>query len=206
MMSRVIFCASLAVACAGVAFAWQNAPAPTPAASIPASAIAQLPPPAPQDTLRIKTNVGSFKIVGKGPSMPSGRLEFAFKGTVLVSGLEPGSYLKTTGNVRREYFDEKQNKQVFFGNGRVLLVGRFRGCQWFGRNLDFTFKGSAVVRTIAEFDSKLETGFFWFNESAKEHLQTRLIGIEVPSTQPGPTRAITREEFEAEKKKLRGGG
>jgi len=159
-----------------------------------------LPPPAPNDTLHMKTKIGSFKLVRKGPELPNGRLEFSFAGTVLVSGLVPGSTLKTIGDLREEYDNKEQGKQVFFGKGKIIIVGEFRACQWFGTDLDFSFKGSAVVRVTSEFDKNLSTGSFWYDDNVVSPLQVQMITIVVPKQNYGPVKAITREQFEQMKK------
>jgi hypothetical protein len=204
MMSRALLAIASLVAVAGVATAIQVSGAQN--GGVPSSALALLPSRQINDTLHVKTNVASFKVLPKGDKMPAGRLEFGFEGTVLITGMEPGSFLKTTGNIRKEYQEPKSGKQVYFGKGRILLVGKFSNCQWFGRNLDLTFQGDAIVRMIAEFDSKLNTGEFWFDPNEKVALQPNLMNIAVPSERGGPAPAITREEYEAQKKKLRGGG
>lgn len=163
-----------------------------------------MPKPATGDTLHIQTKVGSFKLVAKGESLPAGRLEFSFHGTVLISGLVPGSYLQTSGNIRKEYENVAEGKTVYFGSGKILIVGSFRNCQWFGRDLDFQFQGSAVVRVISEFDDKLKTGNFWFEPTEKNPLQVDMLTLVVPEIRNSPMPAITREEFEKMKKK--GGG
>jgi hypothetical protein len=204
-LTAAITCVSL---CAVLAF--QNpvgVTSPTATnSSIPASALAMMPSSQTNDVLYIKSGVASFKMVPKGDTLPAGRLEFSFSGTVLITGLSPGSYLQTFGNVRKEYEDKGHAKQVFFGRGKLLIVGRFRNCEWFGRDLDLKFKGSAFFRIIAEFDDKLDTGSFWFEgERGRSPLQTNLIPIEVPKPRGGPMEAITREEFEALKRKNKGG-
>jgi hypothetical protein len=204
MMSRALLAVTFLIAALGFATARQGNPAQGDA--VPASALALIPKAKPGDTLHMVTNVASFKILPKGDELPSGRLDFSFEGTVLVTGLEPGSYLKTEGKIRKEYEDKAHGKQVFFGKGRILIVGKFSNCQWFGRNLDFTFKGSGSVRMITEYDSNLKTGKYWFNPEKKEDLQPTLMGIPVPNERRGPPPAITREEYEAQKKKLKGGG
>lgn len=203
MMSR----ASLALTALGVVFcvaaAFQQ---PDPNAGIPAEALALVPKPQISDTLTMVSNVGSFKVLPKGDELPAGKLDFSFEGTVLVSHLAPGTYVKTSGNVRKEYDDKEHEKQVYFGKGHMLIVGKFGNCQWFGRHLNFKFQGSAIVRMISEFDSKLDTGQYWFDPSEKVPLQPNLINIVVPYEHRGPMPAITREEYEAKKKKLKGGG
>jgi hypothetical protein len=203
-LTAVLTCLTLS----GVSALQQPPPANAPQAgpAIPASAMAMMPAPEASDLVFIKSGVGSFKVVPKGPGAPpAGRLEFSFSGTVLITGLEPGSFLQTSGNVRREYQNEKFAKQVYFGRGKILIVGKFRNCEWFGRDLDLKFKGSAIFRMISEFDKNLNTGEFWY-EGDRKHvpLQTSLIPIYVPKAKGGPMDAITREEFEAQKKKKGG--
>ena len=209
MMSRAPVAVLCLVLLGGVAVAEQDmkvSPGLPGATEVPASAKMLLPPPKINDSVRIVTTLGSFKSLPKGKELPSGRLEFAFKGTVLVTGLVPGSYLKTTGNVRKEYEDVPHGKQVYFGSGRMLIVGRWGNCQWFGQNLDLTYKGSAVIRMTADFDKNLNTGQYWYDPTDKMPLQAALNPINLPKQNMGPTEAITREEYEALKKKLQGGG
>jgi hypothetical protein len=211
MMSRASFTAALALVLGCAALALQK-PAPpatataAPPTAIPAAALAMMPKPALGDTLRAVTHIGSFKIVPKGEELPSGRLEFSFSGTVLVSGLDPASYLKVTGNVRKEYESKPNGKDVYFGNGKILIVGKFRNCEWFGRNLDFTFKGSGVVRIIAEFDKNGDTGTFWYDPTEKSPLQVNLLPLEVPKNRGGLMKAIMREDYEKQKKQQQKGG
>jgi hypothetical protein len=201
MMSRALFAAFGAVlACLAIGQK-PATPAPAPQPAIPASAKAMMPPPMPGDTFHIHTKVGTFKMLRKSPeSPPAGRLEISFAGTVLVYGLEPGSFIQVTGNVRKEYDRPEHQRQVYFGRGKILLVGKFQTCQWFGQDLDFTFTGSAVVRMVGEFDKNLETGYFWYDPTRKEPMQTQLLERYVPEPTLGPTKAITREEFEKKKK------
>ena len=177
-----------------VAFSGQTPPvATTPA--IPRSAMALVPPAAIGDTLHLQSHIASFKIVERGEDLPAGTLNLNFQGTVLVSGLAPGSYLQTSGDVREEYESKPHGKQVYFGRGKLILVGKFKSCEWFGRDLDMTFKGAGIVRVISEFDKKLETGHFWFDPTRKQPLQTQLIPIVVPEVRIGPEKAIKREDF-----------
>jgi hypothetical protein len=202
MMSRALFAAIAAVlVCAAIGVQKPSAPPPAQPA-IPASAMALVPQPVLGDTFHMQTKVGSFKMLEKGPtSPPAGRLEFSFAGTVLLNGLAPGSFIHITGNVQKEYDHPEHERQVYFGRGKILIIGKFKTCQWFGQDLDFSFTGSAVVRMVGEFDKNLETGYFWFDPTRKEPMQTQLIQREVPQTMNGVVKAITREEFERMKKK-----
>ncbi len=170
------------------------------AATIPKSALALLPASQPNDTLTFSTHVGSFKILPKGEELPSGNLEFSFTGTVLVTGLDPASLISYTGSVHPEYENKRESKQVFFGTGTMRIIGKFRNCQWFGRDIKFRFKGSGVVRVISEFDKNLETGTYWYEPSKKQPLQNSMIPLIVPQPVFAAPTAMTREEFERQKK------
>jgi hypothetical protein len=213
MMSRASFSAALATAliCLTVAHQGkpapaQGKPAPTPTSTqaIPASALALVPKSRVDDTLHVETHIGSFKMVPKGPSYPAGKLEFTFQGTVLVSGLVPGSVLQTSGDVHEEFNNKEHGKQVFFGRGKLLIVGSFRNCEWFGRDLNLTFTGSAIIRIIAEFDKNRDTGLFWFDPAQKLPLQVTLLPLEIPKPQTGALKAILRDDYEKQQKKKGG--
>lgn len=107
----------------------------------------------PVDTIFMETNLGSFRLInGKG------RVEFSFTGTVLVSGLK--GTVTPTGNVRKEY--DKNGRVAYFGTGKMVVDGEWRAVQWFGRNMKGTWWGAGIVRMYGEFDSKLDTGLYWF--------------------------------------------
>lgn len=149
------------------------------AAPVPITIFGPLPAAAergnrPNDigVLHLQTRLGSFKLLdGRG------RLEIAFTGTVLISGLRPeedaqrrakyrgispldGS-LQVTGNVRREWAGH--NRQVFYGTGRIVLNGQFRGVQWFGRDMQARWIGDGISRLYGEFDQNLQTGWYWYD-------------------------------------------
>lgn len=204
MMFRPLGIASAALLAANIGA--QNAKPSTPAASdaIPESARKLLPPPAPFDTGHIQAKVGSFKMLPMGEDLPSGKLDLSFTGTVLVTKLAPGSYLKTYGNVHQEYNNEKYGKQVYFGTGRIVIAGKFSNLQWFGRDMNMSFKGKTFIRVIAEYDNELKTGFTWFDGAPKTELPNSMTGFQIPRVGPVGNHAMTREEFEKAKKK--GGG
>lgn len=210
MMSRAFLTSLVAVAVAGFTVAQQPKPAPANAAAakpaIPATATALLPPSQPGDLLHIKTNVGSFKMLPKGKDLPAGRLEFSFTGTVLFTGIQPGSFFQVTGNVREEYRNDKHQKRVFFGTGKIIAVGKWANCQWFGRKLDLTFKGSTIMRLIGEYDRQLSTGEYWIDNGQKQPLTTYIKEIGIPMAAGTAPRAMTREEFEKLKGRKRTGG
>lgn len=163
-----------------------------------------MPAPKANDEGHVIMHVGSFKVLPQGTAMPSGKVDLAFTGTVLLTKLAPGSYVKTFGKVRREYSNEKYGKQVFFGSGRILVVGQFENFQCFGRKLNLTYKGFGFIRLFTEFDSNLQTGQIWFDPNEKDELPGSMITLQIPKVNFGKRPAVTREEFEKNKKK--GGG
>jgi hypothetical protein len=112
--------------------------------------------------INFNTNVGSFKLLASDPNKAEGTLDFTFKGTVLISDLDPGSTLVVSGNVRKEIDDQHLHKAVYFGDGRITVAGKWRAVQFFGRNLRARFDGFGVLRLVGEFDKSLETGYYWY--------------------------------------------
>ncbi len=106
-------------------------------------------------TMHLQTNLGSFKLVdGKG------RAEFTFTGTVLLSQVK--GQASVTGDVRKEY--DARGRQVYSGTGKVVVVGSWRGIQWFGRNMKGFWYGAGVARVGGEFDRNLKTGELWYDD------------------------------------------
>jgi hypothetical protein len=116
----------------------------------------------PYATAFFTANVGAFKILSRGPTPAQGTLTMTFAGTILVSGLQSGGKVTTSGNVRREYDNAQYGKQVYFGRGQITISGKFSGIQWFGRDMSAKFTGYAIARLFGEFDKKLETGRWWY--------------------------------------------
>ncbi len=125
------------------------------------------------DKIVFKTNIGSFKILGGGDVPAHGALDLTFTGTVLVSNFE-GTITPGSG-VRKEF--SRGKKDVYFGSGHIFLNGKFRGAQFFGRNVNGSFQGFGIMRLYGEFDTKLETGEFWYE--GKEHRPWGTGGIQV---------------------------
>lgn len=120
-----------------------------------------------EDIVHLQCNVGSFKILDGGPKAPAhGKLQMSFSGTVLISGLE-GNNVTVTGNLRKEYQNDKYKKLCYFGTGSITVDGNFGSIQWFGRNMTATFQGFGILRLYGEYDKNLDTGLFWY-ESSKE--------------------------------------
>jgi hypothetical protein len=116
-------------------------------------------------TLHLRTNIGSFRLIDG-----FGRVEISFAGTMLINQLRgfgqgPGQ-LQVLGNLRREY--EANDRVVLFGRGRVVIVGRWRGIQWFGTDMRATWFGRGLARIAGEFDQNLDTGEFWYDDPTKK--------------------------------------
>ncbi len=109
--------------------------------------------PAPQGTanykptgkhgeMRLRTRIGSFMLEGEG------RVEMSFKGTLMVSRFE--GVVQVTGNVREEF--RGMGRQVWFGEGKAILEGRWRKIIWFGTNLEAVWKGRGLAELYGELD------------------------------------------------------
>lgn len=107
-------------------------------------------------TMHLHTKIGSARFIDG-----VGRLELSFTGTLLISGYK-GDAAAVSGNVRKEY-DEK-GRTVYFGTGKVVFSGNWRGIQWFGRDFKAVWYGTGIVRIRGEFDKDLNTGEYWFND------------------------------------------
>ena len=104
--------------------------------------------------LYFNSHLGSFKCIDG-----SGRMEFQFAGTVLVTKIQ--GTVTATGNIKKEY--EKNGRQVFSGRGNIVVDGKWRGVQWFGSDMVGSWYGSGAIRLIGEFDRNLQTGDYWYD-------------------------------------------
>lgn len=155
------------------------------------------------DDLYFNTKVGSFKILPRGNVMPSGSLSMTFTGSVLISGLEGD--VQATGSVRREYWQKEHNKEVWFGTGKLVIKGKFLNVQWFGRDLNAELHGNGILRLYGEFDKNLDTGYYWFDKADKKYWGNYGTTVVVPEQKMGGGSAMTRDEFEKNKKGKSGG-
>ena len=112
------------------------------------------------DMLMFGSSVGSFKILGSDETPASGKLSFSFNGSVLVSGLEGTTV--TEGGVRKEYENKEFGKTAYFGKGKITITGKARSIQFFGRDVQGSFKGTGLMRLYGEFDKKLDTGWVMY--------------------------------------------
>lgn len=110
-------------------------------------------------TIHLKTQIGSFKVVDA-----QGRIEIDFKGTMLLSQVKGTVVASPT--LRKEY--DSHGRQVYFGKGKVIVTGSWRGIQWFGTELSAVWYGAGLIRLSGEFDKNLNTGEFWFSDPKKK--------------------------------------
>lgn len=125
-------------------------------------------------TMHMRTKIGSFKAVDA-----SGRFEMDFKGTVLISQLKGTAV--PSGNLRKEY--DSHGRQVYFGAGKIVVTGSWRGIQWFGTDMSATWYGAGLIRLTGEFDKDLNTGEFWFSDPSKKQfwLTSSAMTVTLPS-------------------------
>ena len=125
-----------------------------------------------------QTRLGSFKVIDG-----QGRLEFDFKGTVLLSNVN-GNF-SVTGKVRKEY--EKHGRTLYSGTGHVVVTGSWRAVQWFGRDVKGAWYGAGVIRLSGEFDKEQKTGEYWFEDPNKVAFWPggSTIDMPVPQRVPG---------------------
>lgn len=117
----------------------------------------QAPGERPQ-TVHMTAKVGSFKMVdGQGTATIS------FSGTILIIGLD--GTVQPSGNLKQEYGD--RNRRAYFGTGSLVITGRFRGIQWFGRDLTAKWTGLGLLRLMGEFDDQLKVGEVWYEGDKK---------------------------------------
>ncbi len=105
--------------------------------------------------VRFQTRLGSFRIING-----EGRLEFAFTGTLMLSRVE-GDY-QVSGRLRKEW--DKNDRVIYTGTGRVVVTGKWRAVQWFGRDLRGQMFGGGTMRLAGEFDRDQRTGEYWFED------------------------------------------
>lgn len=145
------------------------------------------------DRMNFWTTIGSFKILGANEQPASGRIEFTFTGTVLVS--DPSVEPVVTGNVRLEHDMKDAKRRVYHGTGKFVLDGKFKAIQWFGRDMKGYFKGWGVGRFYGEFDKDLRTGEIWYGSYYDYRVIWGTAGMErgVPMEEGArPTRAVKK--------------
>jgi len=110
-------------------------------------------------TLHLATKLGSFKLLDG-----VGRVEISFTGSILLSKIT--GKVQTSGKLRKEF--EGNDRVVYSGTGKVVVTGRWRGIQWFGRDMRAVWYGAGQARLAGEFDRNLETGKYWYDDPSQK--------------------------------------
>ncbi len=137
-------------------------------------------------TMHMEAPIGSFRLIDG-----EGRIEMTFRGTVLLSSLQ-GKVVPGPG-VKREV--TKGERQVFFGNGTIVVTGKWRALQWFGGGMKASWYGRGLARLTGEFDRNLNPGRYWYEDPTKKQYwyPNSAITITVPQQVQGrPTSAPKR--------------
>lgn len=130
------------------------------------------------DTLKFKTTLGSFKLLGSDKDPARGNLTVSFRGTVLLT--DPKGDLKITGDVKKEYENTLHKKVAYFGKGRLTLNGSARSVQFFGSDVDGVFKGFGAIRLYGEFDRNYDTGTYQYGSGQAMPWGTGGITLSIP--------------------------
>lgn len=143
---------ALAVVAIGVLAVSQQRPQPS-AAPAPAN-------PATFETMRLRTKLGSANFINA-----QGRVEFTFRGTVLIHDLQGTA--KFSGNVIKQY--DQNRRAVYYGRGSVVVEGRWANVYWWGGDFDATWRGQGIVRVDGEYyrdpaSNSLLTGQLWYTD------------------------------------------
>lgn len=130
------------------------------------------------DTVSFKATLGSFKLLGSGEAPVNGSLNVAFRGTILLT--EPNGSVRFEGDVRKEYTNDAHKKTAYFGKGRLIFDGKVKSIQFFGGDIDGTFKGWCMLRLNGEFDQNYDTGTYQFKGGPAVPWGTGGTGVAVP--------------------------
>lgn len=123
--------------------------------------------------MHLTTNIGSFKILNA-----EGKFDFTLRGSVMINRYE-GKPLIIQGNLQTQY--KGNNRIVVFGTGRIVLEGKWRGMQWFGRDMKAVWYGKGIARLTGEFDKNLETGWFWYEDANDKNAWSGQGSFDIPN-------------------------
>ena len=110
-------------------------------------------------TLHLEAPLGSFRFIDR-----EGRLEVTFRGSLLISDFA-GKVTMTPG-IKKE--TTRGKRDVYFGQGTMVITGKSRAIQWFGTNMKGVFFGRGVARITGEFDRSLNPGRYWYDDPRPE--------------------------------------
>ncbi len=128
--------------------------------------------------LHYESKLGSTRLIDG-----EGRVEMTFTGTLLISKLDGEHTI--TGDYRKEF--EGDGRVVYTGTAKLVLSGKFRAIQWFGRDMKAIWYGKGVARLVGEFDKNMETGFYWYTDKDVQFpwYATSITTVVLPPYLPG---------------------
>lgn len=106
-------------------------------------------------TLHFQAAIGSGKFIDG-----QGRVEFSIRGTFMISQLKGTRTI--SGKFLREY--NKRGRELFRGEGKIIVSGSWRGMQFFGQNISGVWYGNGVMRISGEYDKNGKTGTLWYDD------------------------------------------
>ncbi len=141
-------------------------------------------PEQPYATAHFQCNIGSFRILDG-----EGRVEVNFRGTVLISKLEGDAV--PSGNLRKEY--EAHDRIIYTGQGKLVVTGKWRAVQWFGRDMTAVWYGRGIARVVGEFDRNMQTGRYWYDkpEEWMPFQATGITNVFLPPLSMGYDQSVT---------------
>ena len=117
-------------------------------------------------TMHLYTKIGSCKFLNG-----EGRLEISYSGSLLLSQFK-GKYT-ITGNLVRQYNSPEHGRELYYGKGTIVLTGKWRGLQWFGRDFTAHWYGAGIARLTGEYYASptkpgtFESGWVWADDISK---------------------------------------
>lgn len=110
-------------------------------------------------TLHLRAREGSFRIF-EG----EGRVVIDSSGTVLISGLV--GQVKKSADIRLQY--QNDERQVYFGRGKIEIEGKFRAIQWSGKDLVASWHGKGSLRFLGDYDGRSIKEVYWYDNSLQQ--------------------------------------
>lgn len=107
-------------------------------------------------SIRLEAAIGSMKMIDG-----NGKVTMSFNGTVVLINLQGTA--TPAGGLKLEY--DANGRKAYFGKGTLTIQGKWRGIQWFGRDLACDWNGAGMVRLYGEYDKDLKLGWFQYSNS-----------------------------------------
>lgn len=131
-------------------------------------------------TMHLQTKIGSCKFFNG-----QGRLEINYTGSLLLHGFK-GKYT-VSGKLVRQYNAPERGRELYYGKGKIVLIGSFKSLQWFGRDLSAVWYGLGMVRLSGEYyestskPGTFESGWYWYGDPTKRQAWPATGSFEYPN-------------------------